>query len=160
MRTIPTNSYDIIDSRDVIARIEELEGEREGLADEVSEAEECVKFHHNGTLDPDGTFPEHAEYRRCRNELADWIIENEEELTALKKFADQAEGYASDWHHGAQLISDDYFETYARQLADDLGAVNSDARWPNNCIDWEQAASELQQDYSAVDFDGTTYWVR
>ena len=32
--------------------------------------------------------------------------------------------------------------------------------WPNTCIDWDQAAGELKMDYSAVDFDGVTYWIR
>lgn len=27
-------------------------------------------------------------------------------------------------------------------------------------IDWERAAEELRMDYTAVDFDGVTYWVR
>jgi len=161
MRNAPTNSDDIIDSRDVIARIEELEGDREMHADELAEAEECVKFHHNGELDADGSNGEHAEYRRCRDALKEWDAENGEELAALKAFADQAEGYASDWNYGAQLISESYFETYARELAHDLhGNAIMDASWPMSCIDWEAAAKELQQDYSGVEFDGVTYWMR
>ena len=27
-------------------------------------------------------------------------------------------------------------------------------------IDWAQAAHELQMDYTSVDFDGVTYWIR
>jgi hypothetical protein len=38
--------------------------------------------------------------------------------------------------------------------------VPRDLKWPFTCIDWEQAASELQMDYSAVDFDGVIYWIR
>jgi len=58
------------------------------------------------------------------------------------------------------LIRDSYFENYAQELADGIGAINSDARWPNNCIDWARAARELQADYTSVDFDGETYWCR
>jgi hypothetical protein len=29
-----------------------------------------------------------------------------------------------------------------------------------SCIDWDQAARELQVDYFDVDFDGVTYWIR
>lgn len=42
-------------------------------------------------------------------------------------------------------------EDFAEQLAEDLGLINSDAQWPNNCIDWEQAAKELMYDYSDSD---------
>lgn len=33
-------------------------------------------------------------------------------------------------------------------------------RWPFTCIDWDKAAQELQMDYTSVEFDGITYWVR
>lgn len=35
-----------------------------------------------------------------------------------------------------------------------------DASWPNTCIDWDEAARELQYDYFTVEFDGITYWIR
>lgn len=45
-------------------------------------------------------------------------------------------------------------------LAEDIGAIPSEYTWPASCIDWDQASRELQMDYTAVDFDGVTYWVR
>lgn len=30
----------------------------------------------------------------------------------------------------------------------------------NNYIDWKRAAEALQSDYTSVEFDGVTYWVR
>jgi hypothetical protein len=44
--------------------------------------------------------------------------------------------------------------------AEDIGAIGSDASWPLYCIDWKQAARDLQMDYSAVEFMGQTYYVR
>lgn len=38
-------------------------------------------------------------------------------------------------------------EEFAQQMAEDTDAINSDATWPNNCIDWERAARELMYDY-------------
>lgn len=169
MRNAPTNSDDLIDSRDVIARIEELESEREELLDAASEAEaeadELEAEAAQGEDVPLSLVDRAADARIAANIAADavtqWDDENGEELQALRDFASQAEGYAPDWHHGATLIRDDYFETYARELAEDLhGAEMRAASWPFSCIDWEQATSELQQDYSAVEFDGVTYWVR
>jgi len=75
----------------------------------------------------------------------------------LQALEAEAEGY-SDWRHGAQLIADSYFEKYAQELAEELGQVSDS--WPFSCIDWEKAADELKQDYTSVDFDGVTYWVR
>ena len=117
------NSMDVIDSRDVIARIEELENDRD---------DENV-----GLLEI---------------EVA--------ELEALTALADEASDYAPDWQYGATLIRDSYFEDYAQELAEDIGAIGSNATWPNNCIDWERATRELQMDYTEVDFDGVTYWIR
>lgn len=121
-----TNKDDIIDSRDIIARIEELESE-------IESAEE------------DGEEPD-----------ADSV----EELSILQALADEASGYAADWEYGETLIRDDYFEDYAQELAEDIGAIDRNANWPLNCIDWEQAARELKHDYTAVDFDGVRYWIR
>ncbi len=86
--------------------------------------------------------------------------EAQTEYDKLKALADGASDYAADWEYGETLIRDSYFQEYAQDLAEDIGAVNSDATWPNNCIDWKQAARELQMDYTAVDFDGVTYWIR
>jgi hypothetical protein len=132
---------DVIDSRDVIARIEELESDRD-----------CIG-------DPDDAESE-TDADAIRDDLATWDADNGEELAELREFASRAEDYVDGWRHGAQLIHDDHFKDYARQYAEEVGAVSDDARWPCTCIDWEAAASELQQDYSVVEFGGQTYWVR
>lgn len=90
------------------------------------------------------------------DELADMRTE----LAALVALADEAAGYAADWEYGETLIRDSHFTDYARELADDIGAIPSGLSWPMTCIDWEQAVRELRMDYTSVDFDGITYWVR
>jgi antirestriction protein len=37
---------------------------------------------------------------------------------------------------------------FARDMADQLGAVDKNASWPMTCIDWEAAAKELMYDYN------------
>ena len=86
--------------------------------------------------------------------------EQREELDKLEALAAQGEDYAPDWSYGETMIHDGYFQDYAEQLADDIGAINSEATWPNNCIDWKRAARELKMDYTSIDFDGAVYWVR
>jgi DNA repair exonuclease SbcCD ATPase subunit len=156
MATDISNTDDIIDSRDVIARIEELESELETLTDAVDEAREALT-----ALDDLNTAEELEEaedtLKDAESDLADW--DGEEELKTLKALADQCEG-CGDWGHGESLIRDSYFEEYAEQLADDIGAIDRNAKWPVNCIDWEKAARELQYDCTEVDFDGEAYWIR
>ena len=82
------------------------------------------------------------------------------ELKALEEFADEASGYAPDWHYGETIIHEDYFVAYAEQLADDIGAINKEAEWPLTHIDWEAAADELKMDYSVVGFNGFNYYIR
>lgn len=136
-----SNSDDTIDSRDVIARIEELEAERDAF--DEAQAERATE---NG--DETGAA------------WADVYEAEADELKALKALAEEAEGYSSDWRHGETLIRDSYFVEYAEQLAEDIGAIDRDASWPLSHIDWDAAADELKQAYTSVDFDGVTYWIR
>lgn len=140
-----SNSDDIVDSRDVIKRIDELEDAKSDFQVE------------NELPDSD--------LSNMPDEQADkWLewdeSEEGEELTALKALQDECEGYTSDWRHGESLIRDSYFAEYARQFAEDIGAISGDEQWPLNCIDWDKAVDELQMDYTSVDWDGETYWIR
>jgi hypothetical protein len=82
-----------------------------------------------------------------------------EELAALLALQEEANG-SPDWQYGETLIRDTYFREYAQELAEDIGAIDRNASWPARCIDWDQAADELRQDYFSVEFDGATYWIR
>jgi antirestriction protein len=74
---------------------------------------------------------------------------------------DEIEGAGlENWQHGAQFIADHAFEDYARELAEDIGAIDAAHGWPLSYIDWEAAADALKMDYTAVDFLGTTYYAR
>ena len=42
-------------------------------------------------------------------------------------------------------------EDFAKNVAEDTGALLSDAQWPNYCIDWEYASEELMHDYTEQD---------
>ena len=130
------NGMDIIDSRDVIARITYLEDEVESLYDSAK------------ADDPELTRESFLE--DCKEF---------KELDSLRALAKESSG-SPDWTFGETLIRDYYFETYARELAEDIGAVKADASWPNNFIDWEAAADALKEDYRMVDFGGEEYWIR
>jgi hypothetical protein len=139
-RTI-SNSDDLIDSRDVIERINELSETRDELLYQIDAAED----------------KEEAEAAKIA--LEDWEESDEGlELKVLLKLQEEAEG--GDWEYGETLIRDSYFEQYAQDFAEDIGAIDPNANWPLNHIDWGAAAEELKQDYNCVDFDGEDYWIR
>ena len=149
-----SNSDDTIDSRDVIARIEELESERSDLSDALDEAVEASNT--DETSDPEEL---QQAIDDAKHDLQEWDNDNKAELDALKALADEAEGYASDWNHGEQLIRESYFTEYAQQLCEDIGDVPRDL--PHYIeIDWEATARNIKQDYTEVEYDGVTYLIR
>lgn len=128
---------DVFDSRDVIERIEEL----------------IVEWEQNAG----DTF---AGYVLTGDDYAAGLSDDAAEgLAALIEFRDQAES-VSDWQYGETFISDDYFTEYTRELAEDIGAIDREASWPLNRIDWKAAADDLKMDYTSFEFMGTTYWAR
>jgi hypothetical protein len=135
------NTEDVIDSRDVIARIDELKAEWTDATDGE---------------DPDL-------YALSED---DWSVglgwDGAAEIVALLELAEQGKSLA-DWEYGETLIRDDYFPQYAQELAEDIGAIDTSATytsWPLQYIDWDRAADALLMDYTTVEFDGVTYWAR
>jgi len=131
-----SNTDDVLDSRDIIARIEYLNDFLIDLPDDVTDA----------TYDPD----------EDRNGDRSDAIREREKLRDLER---QAENYAGDWAYGETLIHEDYFTEYAEQLVKDIGDM------PDNIprylvIDWEATAENLKADYTAIDFSGETYYIR
>lgn len=179
------NSEDIIDSRDVIARIDELESDISGWEEDIgdhrieiedkeseiedleSEIEELNKGDHDDVVEM--IAERENNIAALRSDISDIeenittigydIEEAQEELSPLKSLAEEAEGYSADWNYGQALIRDSYFEEYAQQLAEDIGAIHRPA-WPCDHIDWEAAADALKMDYTQIDFDGVDYWIR
>lgn len=126
------NTEDLIDSRDIIARIEELET--------------CLQDH---TEDPNGGHwsDEDAAELAALQALAeeaecapDWSYG--ETLIRRSYFVDYTE----------QLINDCY----------ELPKEVNSGQWPyrHMTIDYEAAARELEHDYTSVDFDGVEYLIR
>lgn len=113
MATNISNSDDTIDSRDVIERIEELEAEREALAETLEEtrsaheeAEAAQAAVDEGDEEADHDLASKLDDLTTKLEQAQH--ENGDELKSLKALQDEAEGYC-DWTDGAQLIRDSYF---------------------------------------------------
>ncbi len=152
-----SNSEDILDSRDIIARLEELQGEHKDLFDD---AERTAKDYKNAR-GKQKRLDAKEDADDASNLLGEWIADNGAELKALTALVEEAEG-SPDWKYGETLIRASYFRTHAQELAEETGGMDTEAasRWPFTCIDWDQAAAELQMDYTSVEFDGVTYYIR
>lgn len=159
MKTTISNTDNVIDSRDIIARVEELESERQDLVDALEEAEENQNNNAEGNID---IFDARQEALEA---LTEWDASEEaEELKILQALAEEGEN-SPDWPHGETLIHDDYFTQYIEELINDCyempKEINSgDWPWRHITIDYEAAAEEAKQDYFSLDFYGETYWIR
>ena len=130
-------SADYIDVRDIIARVLELRDERDEYNEKMGSPDAWDRV-------PDGE--------------SDELNMLEGILSALAGYGGDEE-FEGDWYP-VQLIAESYFQEYAQDLAEDCGMVDTNASWPMNCIDWEQAALELQMDYIPIIIHGSTYWYR
>lgn len=137
-----SNTDNIIDSRDVIARIAELGELRRDVEEDPS-----------------------TEYLEACKAVSEFDASDEgKELIALKNLVDQAED-SPDWEYGETLINESYFTDYIKELiADcyDLPKELNSGNWPWRHIttDYEAAAEEAKTDYMEVDFDGVTFLIR
>ena len=136
MNTTLDLSADIIDVRDIIARVEELENET-----------------------AEDNFPV------TRAIVADESLAGRRyELQALTAILDDLksnggdEQWRGDWYP-VTLISDSYFTEYAREMLEDCGTIPRDLpSWVE--IDWDATAHNVRMDYTCTTIAGVTYWYR
>ena len=127
------NTQDIINVRDIIDRVEELESSIQDYENE------------DGDL-----------------ELHDEHVSQKEELEELRGVLSELAGYdggkqfEGDWYP-ITLIHDSYFEIAMDELLEDIGYIPRDLPcYLTITVDYVA----LQQDYSSVDIGGETYWYR
>lgn len=147
-----------LDTRDLDKRKDELEALRDAVTDAQSELDQHEK--NKPHLNSEEWDEWREELENLEDALADANNEfgndEKEELEELEEL----ESEISDWRHGESMIPVNDFEEYAQELAEDTGAIDRNASWPNTCIDWKEAAEELAQDYTIVSYQGDDYYVR
>ena len=126
-----------LDTRDLQARLEELESEREDFQNTVNDAEEG------------------EEKQTAQEELDSWEGDNLEELEALRELKDEV----SEWDDGNTLIPEEDWIDYVEEMLQDCGYLPRNLPWYIE-IDWEKTAENIAQDYGTVDYLGTTYYYR
>ena len=176
------SNEDIMDSRDVIEAVEELEddikfneSELEDAVNELDRLEEELEEINVQIDDDDGSDKDVLlEIETARDEhetaithqvntvdeLRSDISDIEDELKPIKNFAEDGEGYG-DWENGETLIRESYFVDYAKELVQDIGDLPQELpAYIENNIDWDGVANDLLIDYTSLDFEGETYYMR
>ncbi len=132
-------SDDVIDSRDVIDRIAELESEKESMLEGCPE----------------------SEYGNSDNPIwKEWEESDEaEELKFLQTLVDELEDYCVDWKYGVTIIHQDYFTEYTEEMLKECGYLPNDLpSWIE--IDMEKTAENVKVDYTEAEYNGVTYYAR
>lgn len=137
---------DVIDSRDVIERIEEL---GEELADKLNAVTKTDDWNSENISE--------GNYQFMVNSLPESDKDDIEEYWMLVALAEECEQYSSDWIHGETLIRYSYFEDYMDEMIEDCYELPKDLPyWMSIKLDYEA----LKQDYNEVEFGDVTYYIR
>ena len=129
------HTADVIDVRDIMTRLEELEATRDEYNEWHSDPSAWDKIE-------DG---------------------QPQELLFLVGILEELAGYGGDekwrgnWYPVA-LIRETYFSDYAIELLNDAGDLEHIPAWVE--IDWEGTVENVRGDYSPIVIDGVTYWYR
>lgn len=133
------NTANVLDSRDIIERIEYLESIT--LAYSVTEDG-------GQTLEIPNPSP-----------AAQVNSPESTELYALLDLQAEGETYSTDWSYGETLIRRSYWGEYCKELLTDCGYIPKDLPdWIE--IDYESTAKNMEADYGSVYFDGVEYLIR
>ena len=158
----------VIDSRDIIERIEELASEAQD-AYEVY-VDEYKQEEYDAYVE---AFPQGID--EVPADKDDWLIENgfeplgvddwldtqEDylELEQLKALQEEAATYVSDWRYGATFILEDHFKDYTMEMLEDCGYIPKDfPSWIE--VDWDATANNVKVDYTEFTLGDYTYLAR
>ena len=95
-------------------------------------------------------------------EIQSWREDWEDELNEIQEINDLEDEVGNeDFEFGVTLIDEDDFEEYCEEELESCGYFPYDLpSWIKNHIDWNGIAEDMKQDYSEVEYLGTTYLYR
>ena len=136
-----------IDTRDLVSRLEELID----MHNRIVELEDEIR-----EWDLEDTEDNLLELDKLEQELDDLNYEyDREEHMEIENI----ESEVSEFHYGVTLILEDDFADYVKELLEDTGDITRDFPWYID-IDWETTASNIESDYTSIEYDGETYLFR
>ena len=135
-----------LDTRDLETRRDEL---KQDILDDWNE-----KFEDN-QLDDYEDIPLNSEVEEEEDFINYWKSEREE----IEKINQVEDEVGSEFSYGCTLIDEDDFEDSCRELCEEVGYISKDfPSWIE--IDWEATSDNMRDDYSELEYQGTTYLFR
>lgn len=142
----------VFDSRDLAERLNELEGERESLEQDVTDAEDEIA---DDDSDEDMATRQ-SNLVAAQEALGEFDDESGDELRILQKLRDEI---GSEFDHGETIISESKWPEYVQELCEDIGDIPRDM--PSYIvIDWDATGENLKVDYGEIEIGGETYFFR
>ena len=132
LNDLESELYDIENEEDYEDKQNDIDNKLEEIAEKENEIQECE-----------------FEYNRYSEELA--------ELEALKEEIESSsdEGF----EYGIQLIHENYIDDYLDELLEDCGYIPKDLpSWIK--IDWQATYDNMKEDYTEIELNGNTFYVR
>lgn len=77
------------------------------------------------------------------------------EYEEVKSFCEEVENY-----RGETIIHEGDFEDYCRDFVEECYDLSGVPDFVKDNIDWDGVAEDIKSDYSAVEYDGETFYVR
>lgn len=142
------NYGSILDTRDLMARKEELESLRDALTeaqkamDAAKDKPESFEAVEQAELDLDST----------QEAFGD---DEKQELKDLEN----AESEIPEWTDGNTLIPRSEWVDYVKEMLEDCGDIPKNVPW-YVVIDWDSTAKNIEADYSEIEIQGTAYLYR
>lgn len=94
-------------------------------------------------------------------EIQSWKEDWFKELEEIEQIDEVENEVGREFGYGCSLIDESDFEEYCEELVKDIGDLPNDLpSYIENNIDWSGVADDLKQDYSELDYQGTTYLFR
>ena len=132
LEELESDLYDIENAEDYVSKQNDIDATLEQIAEKENEVQECE-----------------VKYGRYSEEL--------EELEALKD--EISENSDEGFEYGIQLIHENDIDDYLHELLLDCGYIPKDMpSWIE--IDWQATYDNMKQDYSELELNGNTFYVR
>ena len=78
---------------------------------------------------------------------------------AIEELKNETKNYG--WEHGIIFISEFEWRDYCKDMAIDCGYISRMTNNPlEHCVDWDEWADLVKNDYSEIEFEGSTYHYR